>query len=165
MEIVSYVLDGESKILLDEYISSNSKDFSTNQKKIKAVINIINSCFKLFKVNLKVSKTNIKQRTSAQNRAYWLWLVQIIEVLERDSIYAKNALGGQIEWTKEVLHHTITHDIIFKEYGKVSTSQLNTNEIELVIDRYIEMFGSIGVELPAFPNEDGMLFNKNYRSE
>jgi len=162
MKIISYVIHGEDKTLLDEYIAKNSKDFSTNQKKIRAVINIVNSLFRIFKVNLKVSKTNIEQRTSSQNRAYWLWLTMIIEVLEKEGVYAKGVLDNQIEWTKEVLHHTVTHDIIFKEYGKVSTTQLNTNEIELVIERYTEMFGAIGVELPKFPCVDGKLMNDLY---
>ena len=162
MQIISYVIEGERQILLEEYIAQNAKDFSTNKNKIKAVIGLVNSFLKLFKVNLKIQKTNTKQRTSAQNRAYWLWISQIIEVLEENGIYATNAIGGKAEWTKELLHHTVTHDIIFKEYGKSSTAALNSNEIEFVIDRYTEMFGSIGVELPEFPNIEAMLFEKNY---
>jgi len=161
MQIISYILDKDKQYLLDEYIKDNPKDFSTNRKKIGAITNIINGLLRYYKINLEVKKTNKKQRTSAQNRAYWLWLTQIIERLEKQNISPPDIFGNPMEWTKEVLHHTITHGIIFKEYGKVSTTHLKTDEIELVIDRYTEMFKDI-IELPNFPSIEGMLIERNY---
>jgi len=94
-------------------------------------------------------------RTSAQHRALFLWYGQIEHVCEEQGVTWDRIIqhAHQLRVTKENVHEA-GKQLQKALWGKSSTKDLEKNQLNTLIDHFIDLFAKEGVELPPFPHSD-----------
>jgi len=100
--------------------------------------------------SLKVVK---KKRTNTQNAALHKWFELISNSLNEIGLTYKVTIINEIDhpFTPEAVKTHIIKPIIQSMYNYKSTTQLKTNEIDVLIDTISNWLGSKGVHIP-FPS-------------
>ena len=96
-----------------------------------------------------------KKRTSAQHRALFLWYSQIEKVSEVAGVTWDRIIKHthQIRVTQENVHEA-GKQLQKALWNKSSTKDLETHQLDILIDHFVDLFSKEGVELPPFPSED-----------
>jgi hypothetical protein len=107
----------------------------------------------LYEVDLKTIDT----RTLTQNRALHLWENMIAKTLNDNNKSLTTIIKAETSWSKDSVHELIIKPIIKALYNKTSTTKLDKNEFEKIIDTIVYLFGNNhGVVIPDFPNRDDL---------
>jgi len=98
-------------------------------------------------------------RSLSQNGALWLWFTQVAETLNEQGMDVRTFIkdGIDIPWNKDSVHDYLWINLQEAMTGKTSTTKINTEEINKIMDVIIREAGKRSVELPPFPSIDYML--------
>ena len=103
-----------------------------------------------------VDINNSDKRTLAQNRSLHLWFTQISDKLNKDSFAIQDVIKLNTKWSPEKIKELIFKPVIKSLYNKESSTKLNKDEFELIIDTIIRALGTKGIECPDFPNREDL---------
>jgi hypothetical protein len=107
----------------------------------------------LYEVDLKTMDT----RSMKQNAALWKWNSMIAKTLNDNNKSLTTIIKAETSWSKDSVHELIIKPIIKALYNKTSTTKLDKNEFEKIIDTIVYLFGNNhGVVIPDFPNRDDL---------
>lgn len=99
---------------------------------------------------------NTDTRTIKQNSSIHLWCSQIAETLNNSGKTIEKVIKVDVEWTMITVKEIIFKSILKALYKKDSTTKLNKQEFELLIDTITSRVSGLGVELPPFPNKEDL---------
>lgn len=103
-----------------------------------------------------VEINNSDKRTLLQNRSIHLWCKQIAEHLNKENFFIQDVIKLNTKWDMQKVKEMIFKPVVKSLYTKDSTTKLNKNEFELIIDTIIRALGSKGIECPDFPNREDL---------
>jgi hypothetical protein len=110
-------------------------------------------------------QSNEERLTRQQQKALFLWLGQIAQVLREQGLDMRKALIAPIIPTKNSIKEMIWTPIMQSLFGKTSTTQLlKRHEIDEVCDVIRITFNDMKIELPQFPSIEKQSF-KEYASQ
>lgn len=112
---------------------------------LKAILTLPKNC--IYEVDIKAQK-----RSSQQNRAQWKWLEMIAYELNKQGLDVNTVIKANTKWNKENVKALIFDPIVKSLYGKTSSTMLNINEYDEIIDTIILAFGQKGIICPDFPS-------------
>lgn len=101
-----------------------------------------------------VDVKNTSIRTLQQNKSIHLWCSQIATALNANNMYIKDTIKTEVSWSMDTVKEILFKPIVKALYNKDSTTKLDKNEFEKIIDTLTLIFANRGVTLPAFPNRD-----------
>jgi hypothetical protein len=110
-----------------------------------------NTLFNWFK-----EKLTTKTRSNAQNAALHLYMTQLAEQLNNAGYTFTNALGLEIPFTMELIKESIWKPTQKELFNIESTTKLNTEMINKMIDVFSLHFGQKGIYV-EFPNFQSFL--------
>lgn len=105
---------------------------------------------------VKLIKPTGTKRTATQNSSYWLWLTMIEHEAENQGVTWDMVVGqmNQLRVTKENVHEAVKQ-LTKALWGIESTTQLEKiGHMDIIIDHVTDLFGKVGLEVPAFPSEE-----------
>lgn len=105
-----------------------------------------NTLFNWFK-----EKLSTKTRSNAQNAALHLYMTQLADQLNNAGYTFTNALGLEIPFTMELIKESIWKPTQKELFNIESTTKLNTEMINKMIDVFSLHFGQKGIYV-EFPN-------------
>ncbi len=100
----------------------------------------------------EVEIKNMDTRTLKQNSAMYLWLTQIANRLNHENVPTPQILKADVNWTMEKVKYMFFNPIMEMLYQKKSSTKLQKNEFELIINTMTKAFGQRGIELPPYPS-------------
>ena len=103
-----------------------------------------------------VEINNSDKRTLLQNKSIHLWCKQIADSLNKDNFYIQDVIKLNTKWNMLKVKDLIFKPVVKSLYSKDSTTKLNKDEFELIIDTVIMALGSKGIECPDFPNREDL---------
>lgn len=106
--------------------------------------------FKDGKYEIKIN--SLDTRTLAQNRAMWMWLTQIANLLNRENIPTTQILKADIEWNSDKVKNMFLDPVIKVLFNVNSTTKLKKEDYDLMINTMTKAFGARGIMLPEFPS-------------
>jgi hypothetical protein len=100
-------------------------------------------------------------RSLNQNNSLWLWYTQVAETLNEAGLDVRTFLkdGVEVPWNKNLVHDLMWIKLQIVMTGKESTKEINTEEMNKIMDVIIRTAGERKVELPPFPSIDYILNN------
>ena len=101
-----------------------------------------------------VDINNSDKRTLQQNKAQWLWITQIAKCLNDNNMYISETIKAEVEWNKDSVKTLIFDTVMKALYNKDSSTKLNKDDYDKLIDTIINIFGKKGVVIPDFPSID-----------
>jgi len=104
----------------------------------------------IYEVDIK----NIDIRSMQQNKSLHLWCGQIANTLNHHGLYVSQVIKADTTWTMETVKENIFKAVVKSLYNKNSTTKLNKNEFEKIIDVISLALGNKGVVVPPFPNRE-----------
>jgi hypothetical protein len=111
-----------------------------------------------------VEINNSDKRTLQQNKSQWLWLTQIAQCLNDNNMYISETIKSEVEWSKDSVKTLIFDTVMKALYNKNSSTKLNKDEYDKLIDTIVNIFAKKGVVIPDFPNRED-LENITYKKE
>lgn len=111
-----------------------------------------------------VEINNSDKRTLAQNRATHKWCEQIASKLNKENFFIQDVIKLNTKWDLLKVKELIFKPVVKSLYTKDSTTKLNKDEFELIIDTIIRALATKGIECPDFPNRED-LENITYKKE
>lgn len=99
-----------------------------------------------------VDINNSDKRSLQQNKSQWLWLKQIAKCLNDNNMYISETIKSEVEWNKDSVKTLIFDTVMKALYNKDSSTKLNKNEYEKIIDTITNIFANRGIVLPEFPS-------------
>ena len=95
-----------------------------------------------------------QSRSLSQNKALWLWFTMVAETLNDGGMDIRTFIREEIEipWSKDSVHELLWIKLQIAMTGKKSTTKINTQEINKIMDVIIRTAGERSVELPPFPS-------------
>lgn len=103
-----------------------------------------------------VEINNSDKRTLAQNRATHKWCEQIASKLNKEKFFIQDVIKLNTKWDMLKVKELIFKPVVKSLYTKDSTTKLNKDEFELIIDTIIRALGTKGIECPDFPNREDL---------
>ena len=100
----------------------------------------------------EVEINNLNLRSNQQSRSMYLWLTQISKLLNSLNLDVSTVLKHDTSWSMEKVKIMIFDPIMLLLYGKTTTTKLNKDEYQLIIDTMTKSFGQKGITLPEFPS-------------
>lgn len=97
---------------------------------------------------------NLDSYSSLQNRALHLWFSQIAESFNDLNIPISALHKPTTKWNGEMFKEMFYRPVLTTIIGKKSTTQLEKQELQLLIESLIRGFAYKGIELPEFPNRE-----------
>lgn len=97
---------------------------------------------------------NMDTRTLQQNKATHLWCKQIANTLNNEGLVIQDVIKINTKWDMIKVKEMIFKPVVKSLYTKDSTTKLNKDEFELIIDTVIKVMGSKGITIPDFPNRE-----------
>jgi len=97
---------------------------------------------------------NMDTRTIRQNSAIHLWCEMIATTLNNENMVIQEVIKINTKWNMIKVKEMLFKPVVKKLYTKDSTTKLNTNEFELIIDTLCRYMAHKGITLPEFPNRD-----------
>ncbi len=67
-------------------------------------------------------------------------------------MYISETIKSEVEWNKDSVKTLIFDTVMKALYNKDSSTKLNKNEYEKIIDTITNIFANRGIVLPEFPN-------------
>lgn len=99
---------------------------------------------------------NSDLRTLKQNKSQWLWLTQIAQCLNDNNMYISETIKSEVEWSKDSVKTLIFDTVMKALYNKDSSTKLNKDDYDKLIDTIINIFAKKGVVIPDFPNREDL---------
>lgn len=103
----------------------------------------------VYVVDIKVAK-----RTDSQNRSLHLWCDMIASELNKEKLVIQDVIKINTFWTMERVKDLIFKSVVKSLYNKDSTTKLNKNELDKVIDTITYYLGEKGIVCPLFPTRE-----------
>ncbi len=103
------------------------------------------------------------KRTTRQNSSSYLWFSQIAEKLNNENIHTEQVIKSDISWDATKIKALFFDPVVFALYAKTSSTQLNKDEYQLIIDTLTKGFGQKGFQLPPYPSVDGAIMERNLK--
>lgn len=98
-------------------------------------------------------------RTVTQNRAIHLWCDMLANTMNTQSMVIQDVIKLNTKWDMLKVKEMIFKPVVKSLYTKDSTTKLNKDEFELIIDTIIRALSYKGVEnIPDFPSRDSLEF-------
>lgn len=97
---------------------------------------------------------NLDKRTINQNKAIHLWCSMIAITLNKENMFLQDVIKINTKWDMLKVKEMLFKPVVKSLYTKDSTTKLNKDEFELVIDTLVRYMGQKGITLPEFPNKD-----------
>lgn len=97
---------------------------------------------------------NMDKRSLKQNSAIHLWCTKISTSLNSEDITIEKVIKITTKWTMNLVKEMLFKSVVKSLYAKDSTTKLNKNEFELIIDTLILAMAQKGVTIPDFPNRE-----------
>jgi len=120
---------------------------------LEVIGNVIQPKYVELKDGKYIAKVNNNDlRTSSQNAAQWLWFQQIADKLNYENVPTTQILKADINWDKDKVKAMFIDPLIKVLYNKDSTTKLNKDQYDQLIDTITKAFGSKGISLPKFPS-------------
>ncbi len=104
----------------------------------------------IYEVDIK----NMDKRSLKQNSSIHLWCNKISDSLNREDISIEQTIKISTKWNMNLVKEMLFKSVVKSLYAKDSTTQLNKNEFELIIDTLIGAMASKGITIPDFPNRE-----------
>ena len=104
----------------------------------------------VYQVDIK----NMDKRTLAQNSAIHLLCTKISDSLNKEDIRIEKVVKITTKWSMNLVKEMLFKAVVKSLYAKDSTTKLNKNEFELIIDTLIRAMAQKGVTIPDFPNRE-----------
>ena len=101
-----------------------------------------------------VNKTKSNIRTIKQNSALHKWCDLISTHLNDSGFYINTVLKAETVWSMEKVKENIFKPVVASLYDKKSTTKLNKDEFEKIIDTITLAFANKGIVVPSFPNKE-----------
>jgi len=98
------------------------------------------------------------QRTSQQNKALWLFFQILSDSLNLAGLDMRVVLKPSVEisWTKQNIHNYLWVPIQQEKFGKKSTKDLTTKEVQEVYEEVNRFMSGFGLHIP-FPSIEELL--------
>lgn len=110
--------------------------------------NLTKNC--IYEVDIKE-----KKRSSQQNRALHKYCELIADELNKEKLVIQDVIKINTQWDMIRVKELIFKPVVKSLYNKDSTTKLNQNELDKVIDTITYYLGEKGIVCPDFPtNED-----------
>ena len=103
-----------------------------------------------------VEINNSDKRTLQQNKSCHLWCEQIASKLNKEKFFIQDVIKLNTKWDMLKVKELIFKPVVKSLYTKDSTTKLNKDEFELIIDTIIRALASKGIECPDFPNREDL---------
>ena len=97
---------------------------------------------------------NLNVRTVIQNASIHLWCEQIATELNKENFFIQNVIKMNTKWSMIKVKELIFKPVVQSLYTKDSTTKLNKDEFEKIIDTLVRYMAQKGVEIPEFPNRE-----------
>lgn len=121
---------------------------------LEVIDNVIQAKYTDLKNGKYMAKvTNIDLRTEAQNSSQWLWFSQIATLFNKLNLDVTMVLKMDTKWNKDKVKAMIFDSIMEDLYNKKTSTKLNKDEYELIINTMTKAFGMRGITLPKFPDK------------
>jgi hypothetical protein len=108
-----------------------------------------------------------KPRTLRQNSALWLFFTMLADNMNESGLDMKKVLKPEIDirWTKQSVHDYLWIPLLKIMYGKDSTTDMNTGEIDKVLDAITKHLGEKFGLTVTFPSIDELINQNLYKKE
>lgn len=107
----------------------------------------------IYEVDIKNSDT----RSIQQNKSIHLWCEMIAYHLNKQGFVIQDVIKLNTKWNMIKVKEMIFKPVVKSLYTKDSTTLLNKDEFELIIDTIIEALGTKGIaDVPDFPNREDL---------
>lgn len=103
---------------------------------------------------VQIDIKNMDKRTVLQNSSLHLWCKQIADHLNKEDLTITDVIKAETQWNMNTVKENVFKPVVKSLYGKDSTTKLNRNEFEKIIDTMVLAFASKGIVIPDFPNRD-----------
>ena len=103
-----------------------------------------------------VEINNSDKRTLQQNKSIHKWCEQIASELNKEKFFIQDVIKLNTKWNMLKVKELIFKPVVQSLYTKDSTTKLNKDEFELIIDTIIRALGTKGIECPDFPNTEDL---------
>jgi len=98
-------------------------------------------------------------RTVTQNRAIHLWCNMLANAMNNQNMVIQDVIRLNTKWDMLKVKEMIFKPVVKSLYTKDSTTKLNKDEFELIIDIIIIALSYKGVEnIPDFPSRESLEF-------
>ena len=97
---------------------------------------------------------NMDKRTLQQNKSIHKWCELIATTLNKQDMFIQDVIKINTKWDMLKVKEMLFKPVVKSLYTKDSTTKLNKDEFELVIDTLTRYMGQKGITLPEFPNKD-----------
>lgn len=101
---------------------------------------------------VKISKSD--KRTLAQNSSLHLWCNMIASKLNKEKMTIQHVIKLNSVWCGDRVKELIFKPTVEHLYDKKSTTKLNKDEFDLIIDTITKYLGEKGIECPEFPSKE-----------
>lgn len=99
---------------------------------------------------------NLDIRSLKQNSSIHLWCGQIAKTLNDNNMYITDTIKTEVEWSMTTAKEILFKPVVKALYSKDSTTKLNRDEFEKIIDTLVNIFANKGIVLPPFPNKEDL---------
>lgn len=104
----------------------------------------------------EVDIKNMDIRTALQNKSIHLWCSQIANTLNDENFYIQDVIKLNTKWNMIKVKEMLFKPVVKSLYTKDSTTKLNKDEFELIIDTLVRYMAQKGCVLPEFPNREAL---------
>ena len=102
----------------------------------------------------EVDIKNLDVRTIKQNSSIHKWCEQIASSLNKEKFFIQDVIKMNTKWSMIKVKELIFKPVVQSLYTKDSTTKLNKDEFEKIIDTVVRYMAQKGVEIPEFPNRE-----------
>jgi len=93
-------------------------------------------------------------RSLQQNKALHKYCELIARALNNQNLSISSVIKVDVDWSMETVKEIIFKPVVKALYNKDSTTKLDKNEFNKIIDNITLIFGNRGIEIPPFPSVD-----------
>lgn len=101
---------------------------------------------------VKINNSNL--RSLKQNRSIHLWCEKIAQTLNKENFFIQDVIKMNTKWDMLKVKEMLFKPVVKSIYAKDSTTKLNKDEFEKIIDTLCLYMSQKGVVLPEFPNRE-----------
>ncbi len=103
----------------------------------------------VYQVDIK----NMDMRTIKQNSSLWKWCELIAITLNDNNMFISETIKTEVEWNKNSVKSFLFDSVVKSLYDKDSSTKLQKDEFDKIIDTMVYIFAKKGVVLPEFPTK------------
>ena len=101
-----------------------------------------------------VDINNSDKRSLQQNKSVHKWCELIANHLNKEKFFIQDVIKMNTKWNMIKVKEMIFKSVVMSLYTKDSTTKLNKDEFELIIDTITRYLAMKGIICPEFPNKD-----------